>query len=117
MSYPEIKTICSQTGFNIQIRDDVTVVQDTISYLPTINAPATKMSTVNEELNQTCSITEALQLDKIVCVFDQALYAKAAEIVWKHDKFKNITIRIGLFYNICNLLSIIRKTIPRCRIA
>ena len=52
---------------------------------------------------------ESLQLDKIVCVFGQALYAKAAEIVWKHDKFKNIIIRVGLFHNICNLLSIIGK--------
>ena len=78
MSYPEIQTICSWTGFNIQIRDEVTVVQDTISYLPTINAPATKKSTVNEALNQTLSIMESLQLDKIVCVFDQALYTKGS---------------------------------------
>ena len=39
----------------------------------------------------------------------QALYAKAAEIVWKHDKFKNIIIRMGLFHTIHNLLSIIGK--------
>ena len=109
MSYPEIQTICSWPGFNIQIRDEVTVVQDTISCLPTINAPATKISTVNEALNQTLSIIESLQLDKIVCVFDQALYAKAAEIVWKHDKFKNIIIRMGSFHTICNLYSIIGK--------
>ena len=52
---------------------------------------------------------ESLPLDNIVCVFDQALYAKAAEIVWKHDKFKNIIIRMELFHTICNLLSIIGK--------
>ena len=98
MTYPEIQTIYSWTGFNIQIRDEVTVVQDIISYLPTINAPATKMSTVNEELNQTLSIMESLKLDKIVCVFDQALYAKAAVIVWRHDLFKNVIIRMRLFH-------------------
>ena len=98
MSYPEIQSICSWTGFNIKIREEVTVVQDTISYLPPINALATKKSTVNEVLNQTLSIMESFQLDKIVCVFDQGLYAKAAEIVWKHDKFKNIIIRMGLFH-------------------
>uniref|UniRef100_UPI00358FD6F1 uncharacterized protein isoform X1 n=1 Tax=Myxine glutinosa TaxID=7769 RepID=UPI00358FD6F1 len=105
----EAQAISSWTGFNIQIRDDVTVVQDTVGYLPTINAPATEMTTVHEVLNQTLHIMESLQLNQIVCVFDQALYAKAAEIVWKHDKFKNIIIRMGVFHTICNLLSIIGK--------
>lgn len=99
----------SWTGFNIQTRNNVTVVQDTVSYLPTINAPATELSTVYEMLNQTVSIMESLQLKTIVCVFDQALYAKATEIVWKHDKFKNIVIRMGVFHTICNLLSIVGK--------
>jgi hypothetical protein len=110
VSDPETQTISSWTGFNIQIRDDVTVVQDNVGYLPTINAPAAQMSTVNEVLNQSLSIMQSLQLTTIVCVFDQALYAKAAEITWKHtDKFKNIIIRMGVFHTICNLLSTIGK--------
>ena len=52
---------------------------------------------------------QSLQINKIVCVFDQALYAKAAEIVWKQEKFKNIIIRMGVFHTICNLLSSIGK--------
>ena len=75
MSDPEAQAVSSWTGFNIQIRDDVTVVQDNIGYLPTINAPATQLSTVNEVLNQSLSIVHSLQLSKIVCVFDQVLYA------------------------------------------
>ena len=39
--------------------------------LPTINAPATQMSTVNEVLNQSLSIMRGLGLTKIVCVFNQ----------------------------------------------
>ncbi|KAK5859272.1 hypothetical protein PBY51_003352 [Eleginops maclovinus] len=109
MSAPEIQNISSWTGFNIQICNNVTVVQDTVSYLPTINAPATELATVHEVLNRTLSIKEALQLNSIVCVFDQALYAKAAEIVWKHEKFNNIIIRMGVFHTICNLLSILGK--------
>jgi len=85
------------------------VVQDTVSYLPTINAPATEMSTVNEVLEQTHAIMQSLQLNKIVCVFDQALYAKAAEVLWKQEKFKNIIIRMGVFHTIGNLLSTIGK--------
>ena len=109
MSDPEDQTVSSWTGFNILIRNDMHVMQDTVSYLPTINAPATEMSTVNEVLTQTLNIMENLQLKEIVCVFDQALYAKAAEIVWKHEKFGNIILRMGTFHTICNLLSTIGK--------
>ena len=90
------------------------MAQDTVSYLPTINAPATEMSAVNEVLEKTYSIMQSLQLNKIVCVFNQALYAKACKILWKQDKFKNIIIRMGVFHTICNLLSIIAD-ISGCR--
>ena len=76
----EDQSLSSWTGFNIVTRGDVTVTQDSIGYLPTINAPATQMSTVNEVLKQTLSIQKSLGLKNIVCVFDQALYAKAVEI-------------------------------------
>ena len=102
----EDQTISSWTGFNILIRN---VVQDTVSYLPTINAPATEMSTVNEVLTQTVNIMDTLELEEIVWVFDQALYAKAAEITWKHEQFKNLILRMCAFHTICNLLSTIGK--------
>ena len=45
-----------------------------------------------------------------MCVFDQALYAKAAEIVWKHeDKFKSVVLRMGVFHTIINFIPIIGK--------
>ena len=43
-SQQEDQSISSWTGFNIKTRDDVTVIQDNVGYLPTINAPATQMS-------------------------------------------------------------------------
>ena len=52
---------------------------------------------------------DTLELMEIVCVFNQALYAKAAEITWKHKKFKNLILRMGSFHTICNLLSTIGK--------
>ena len=51
------KAITSWTGFIILLRSDKLVVQDTVSQLPTINAPAT-------------DIMETLELKEIVCVFD-----------------------------------------------
>ena len=104
------QTVSSWTGFNIQVRDNVDVKQDTISYLPTINAPAAQLTTVNAVLCQALKIMDALNLQEIVCVFDQAMYAKAAEVVWKHqDKFHQIILRMGAFHTMCNLLSIIGK--------
>ena len=86
------------------------MTQDTVGYLPTVNAPATQMSTVNEVLNQSVSIMRSLQLNNIVCVFDQALYAKAAEITWKHhEKFKSIILRLGVFHTTCAFLATIGK--------
>ena len=40
------QTIASWTGFYIQTRRDIVISQDTVGYLPTINAPATEMATV-----------------------------------------------------------------------
>ena len=72
------------TGFNISVRNEVEVRQDSVGYLPTINAPATNMSTVHEVLMRSVKIKDTLQLKSIVVVLDQALYAKATEIVWKY---------------------------------
>ena len=74
------------TGFNIKTRNQIIVSQDSIGYLATINAPATNMTTVNEILNRSLKIMEALNLKEIVCTFDQALFAKATEIAWKNHK-------------------------------
>ena len=76
----EDQSLSSWTGFNIVTRGDVTVTQDSIGYLPTINAHATQMSTVNKVLKQTLNIQKSLGLKNIVCVFDQTFYAKAVEI-------------------------------------
>ncbi|KAG1659185.1 hypothetical protein GQR58_022660 [Nymphon striatum] len=104
------QTVSSWTGFNIQVHNEVDVCQDVVGYLPTINAPATELTTVNEVLQQSLKIKDALFLPAIVVVFDQALFAKAAEIVWKNaEKFQTIVLRLGTFHTICNLLSIIGK--------
>ena len=104
--------VCGWTGFNIMTRDEITVNQDTVGYLPTINAPATAMSAVNEVLTQALEIKESLGLKDIVCVFDQALSAKAADITWKHpDRFRPIVLRMAVFHTICNFLGIIGKRV------
>ena len=75
------------------MRNKVKVRQDSahVRYLPTINASATNMSTAHEVLVHSVKIKDMLQLKSIMVVLDQALYAKAAEIVWKYpDMFKGM---------------------------
>ena len=48
--------IAEWTGFNISVRNEV-VNQDNIGHLPTINAPATNLSTVYEVLDQSLKST------------------------------------------------------------
>ena len=46
-----------------------------------------------------CEIRERLSLDCVACVFDQAFYAKATEIYWKHkDVFKDVIVMLGGFH-------------------
>jgi hypothetical protein len=93
------------TGFNITIRASTRIARDIVGYMPTIIAPATEMSTVSEILQQSENIRHMLYLQDIVVVIDQALYAKATEIIWKHaDQYANIIFRLG---TICNVMSIL----------
>ena len=104
------QTVPGWTGFNICTRDQVLVSEDNVGYLPTINAPATELTTVFEILKQSEQIREELLLKTVVVVLDQALYAKATEIAWKHkERFSNILLIMGTFHTICNALSILGK--------
>lgn len=68
------------------------------------------MTTVHKILQQSVRIRDTRELNKIVLVFDQALYAKATEIQWKHrDLFHNIILWKGAFHTICNVLSSLGK--------
>ena len=98
------QSVSSWMGFNILTRDKIEVPHNVIVYMPIINA---QISTVFENVNQISKIIEVLGLAEVPWVLDQALYAKAAEIIWKHDKFQPIILRMGAFHTICNLLGII----------
>lgn len=99
----------SWTGFNINTRDQ-DVKTDKIGYLPTINAPATSIVTVNAIMENALAICEYLELEEIAVCFDQSLYAKASEIKWgSPNKFSRIVITMGVFHTINTLMGIIGK--------
>ena len=64
------------TGFNILVCNKVEVRHDSVRCLPTINAPATNMSTVHEVLVHSVKIKDMLQLKSIVVVLDQLRLCK-----------------------------------------
>ena len=102
--------VSSWTGFNIQVHDRECIIKSNVGYLPTINAPATSMATINEVLNQSLRIMHSLKLTSITCVFDQAIYCKALEIKSKNsDLYIPIVLRLGKFHTLCTLISIIGK--------
>jgi hypothetical protein len=109
-NFDQPQTICSWTGFNIQMRKNRETVQSRIEYLPTLDSPPSSLSTAREILQRSLLIMKNLNLPSIVCTFDQALFAKAAKIAWKYpDEYSPIVLNLGGFHLICNYMSIIGK--------
>jgi hypothetical protein len=104
------QAIPSWTGFNIRSCSDKVVTGDNIVYLTPINASAAQLSTVFEVLQRSIAIKKTLHLAAIPCVFDQALYAKAAEIVWSSGgDFAGLILCMGSFHTICTFLRVLGK--------
>ena len=58
------------TGFQITIGKDMVTPESPISYLDTIDSPATDHKTAFEVLCRGCEIKDRLKLKAVVCVFD-----------------------------------------------
>ena len=61
-------------------------MESTVGYSDSIGSPATDEKSAYEVLFRGCEIKDRLQLNAVVCVFDQAFYAKAIEAYWKHKE-------------------------------
>ena len=64
----EKQSVPSWTSFNILLGNDHEVAKDNVGYLPTINVPATNMSTVYQVLIKSLQIKETLNLQSMVVV-------------------------------------------------
>ena len=84
------------------------VMESEISYLDTLDAPATDLRTVYEVLCRGCEIRDRLNLKTVACVFDRAFYAKTAEVYWKHKTiFSGLVLMTGGFHLLIMLLGVI----------
>ncbi|XP_028408500.1 uncharacterized protein LOC114531056 [Dendronephthya gigantea] len=98
------------TGFNTMLNETEIPNESRIGYLPVIDNSPTEYSTINAILESGVDIANALQLDHIVMVFDEAVYAKVQQVRWKNEMFYNkLVVRLGEFHTIMSFLSAISK--------
>lgn len=65
------------TGHNTLLQRGTILQQSNIGYLPVIDASPTDLDTVHTILTRSSEIADKLELNEIVLVMDQAIYAKA----------------------------------------
>jgi hypothetical protein len=76
--------------------------------MPIIPAPADNMDTVNTVISRCKSSSEKLGQKHTIITFDQALYCRAKEQVWLHEKqFANVIVRLGGFHTTMNFMKAI----------
>ena len=106
-------TVQAWSGFCAHFRKDGSVVrQSNVGYLPVIPASSTESSTVLEILQRATAIADELDQEDIVIVLDQAIYAKALDIVWQpamSNSFRKLVLRMGAFHVACIFMTVIGK--------
>ena len=86
--------------------------QTTVEYIPTMNAPITKNSTVMHILEISQEAPAAVGQPYTVVAFDLAAAKKAYSTVWSYPyHFNNIIIRLGAFHMSCAYIGYISKLI------
>ena len=79
-----------------------------VGYLDCLDAPATDNATIYHLLCRSLMIKEKLGLSSMVCVYDQAIFAKAIEIKFKEkEKFKSLVLMMGGFHTLKMFLGVI----------
>ena len=100
------------TGFHHELADETDERVRSVHYLPVIEDPLTKMSVVQETLNQIKLKAEKIGLSCPDAVFDHSIYAKALEAITNPanaDLQRFINMRMGGFYASCIFIGVIRK--------
>ena len=100
--------IPSWTGFNINLHKNKFIIHSNVGYLDCLDAPATAMCTIYYMMERSLQIKDQLNLKSIVCIYDQAIYAKAYQIKCKeHEKFQDLFLMMGTFHIILTFLAVI----------
>jgi hypothetical protein len=85
------------TGFNTLLSRPK-LVNSTVAYLPAIDAPVTEYSTVKEVLKRSVEMADKVELNFMVLVFDEAVYAKIQHI----RRMDSTYVEVGLLSDLAN---------------
>ena len=100
--------IPSWAGFNINLHKNKFIIRSNVGYLDYLNVPATAMCTIYYMMERSLQIKDQLNLKSIVCIYDQAIYAKAYQIKCKeHEKFQDLFLVMVTFHIILTFLAVI----------
>ena len=92
------------------MKADIPVLKSSIGYLDSIDYPAIHIVTAYEILKRCLKIKDRLDIHVLVCVFDQAIYAKAVESKWKYpNQFESLILMLGIFHKIMMYLGVTGK--------
>ena len=98
------------TGFNSMLYSENAPTVSLVGYCPVIEASPTELDTVYTLLKRSVAMGKKLGQDDIIIEMDQAIYAKAQEIVLqKNREFENVVLRMGSFYVITTFLAVLGK--------
>lgn len=104
------QTVPSWTGYNMVAADKDVPPKSIVGYNQMIDASPTDLSTVYTLLKRSDEMAIKLGLSDTVVVLDQAIYAKALEVVWKKkEELSRVVLRMGSFHIACVFLAVIGK--------
>ena len=104
---PPAYQIPSWTGYHIKLRR-LPVAINFIGYLDCLDAPTTETATIYHLMERALRIQKQLEIDKLVCVYNQVIYVKAMEIQLKElEKFSSLFLMMGTFPILLMFLEII----------
>ena len=97
-------------GFNALLQVNAVIRPSVVGYLPVIPASPTEMSTVYHLLQRSLAIADSLGQHSIPVVLDQAIFAKAKEVMWKHrQQFARVVLMMGGFHTSMVFMGVIGK--------
>ena len=106
----QVDVLPGWTGFNMLVKGLEIPPVSKIRYLPIVDGSPSDYSTLYTALQQSMKIADELLLEKVVLVFDEAIYAKVQQIRWKDERFlSRFIVRLGDFHATMSFLSAIGK--------
>ena len=106
----QLQVIPAWTGFNVNLQENNVLRENSVGYCQVIEASLTELPTVYTVLQRSLQLADQLGQHDVIVVFDQAIYAKALEVMWQNEEqFRRVVLRMGTFHTICAFTAAIGK--------